>query len=335
LSKLRKPRLLRSYSGLIRSSEYIWPQHNTFLDAPCVPPMSVCGAEVSSSCLRTDLRSVVMDLLIPCDHITLEELVGKGYFGQVYRGTLKDPVSGSDYKVAVKTLKSTFLFLREGAIMKDFDHPHVLRLLGIAMAHNGTPWVVLPYMAQRDMRSYIADTKKVLVVMELLNFAHQVAQGMSYLSSLNFVHRDLAARNCMITSDLVVKVADFGLALDLFERDYLPDEGHTRLPVKWMALESLHDRRVFNTKTDVWSYGILLWELLTRGATPYSSICNSQLRNFLDSGQRLPQPHDCPKEMYFDLKTMRMGRTSYSVDFIPFKTQWCSHTSEFVANMHE
>ena len=124
---------------------------------------------------------------------------------------------------------------------------------------------------------------------------------MEYLSSLKFVHRDLAARNCMLDDDSTVKVADFGLSRDVYEREYYSsDNKKTKLPVKWMSPESL-EKGTYNTKTDVWSYGVLVWELLTRGVTPYPDVDNWDILNYLKRGRRMPCPSHCPPEIYLVL----------------------------------
>ena len=121
---------------------------------------------------------------------------------------------------------------------------------------------------------------------------------MEYLSSQHFIHRDLAARNCMLDEDLTVKIADFGLSRHLKSNNiYISDNSMQLLPIRWMSIESI-ERAVYDTKTDVWSYGVLVWEVLTRGVNPYSELSNREVLGHLKGGHRLPQPQYCPRAIY-------------------------------------
>ncbi|KAH9503782.1 hypothetical protein Btru_066614 [Bulinus truncatus] len=240
-------------------------------------------------------------LIVNIDDLTLGKVLGSGNFGCVYEGVLKK--DKEILKVAVKTIQDSTdklvdleNFTREAMIMKNFHHPNVLELIGIAENFPGTPYVVLPYMDNGDLLTYVRKETLEISLHDVIKFGADIASGMAYLSSLKFVHRDLAARNCMLNSAFTVKVADFGLCRDIYEKGYYSSDNKKSLPIRWMALESV-EHGAYSTKSDVWSFGIVLWELLTRGMMPYPGVDGWDIINFLRQ-RRLSRPYFCPLTLY-------------------------------------
>uniref|UniRef100_A0A8B9HCP0 receptor protein-tyrosine kinase n=1 Tax=Astyanax mexicanus TaxID=7994 RepID=A0A8B9HCP0_ASTMX len=267
---------------------------------------------VASLGISADLQAKLQDVMILRNLLAIGKVLGEGEFGSVMEGHLKQP-DGTAEKVAVKTMKLDNFsqreieeFLNEAACMKDFNHPNVIRLLGVCLevgsGHFPKPMVILPFMKYGDLHSFllrsrIGESPMYLPTQTLLKFMIDIALGMEYLSSRNFLHRDLAARNCMLRDDMSVCVADFGLSKKIYSGDYYRQGRIAKMPVKWIAVESLADR-VFTVKSDVWAFGVTMWEIATRGMTPYPGVQNHEIYDYLLEGHRLKQPNDCLDELY-------------------------------------
>ncbi|XP_043459935.1 tyrosine-protein kinase Mer isoform X1 [Prionailurus bengalensis] len=259
-----------------------------------------------------ELQNKLEDVVIDRNLLILGKILGEGEFGSVMEGNLKQQ-DGTSQKVAVKTMKLDNFsqreieeFLSEAACMKDFNHPNVIRLLGVCieMSSQGIPkpMVILPFMKYGDLHTYLLYSRletrpKHIPLQTLLKFMVDIAQGMEYLSNRNFLHRDLAARNCMLRDDMTVCVADFGLSKKIYSGDYYRQGRIAKMPVKWIAIESLADR-VYTSKSDVWAFGVTMWEIATRGMTPYPGVQNHEMYDYLLHGHRLKQPEDCLAELY-------------------------------------
>lgn len=189
--------------------------------------------------------------------------------------------------------------------MKAFDTAHVVRLLGVVSQGQPT-LVVMELMANGDLKSYLrshrpdADTytgRQPPTLKRILQMAIEIADGMAYLAAKKFVHRDLAARNCMVAEDLTVKIGDFGMTRDIYETDYYRKGTKGLLPVRWMAPESLKDG-VFTSGSDVWSYGVVLWEMATLASQPYQGLSNDQVLRYVIDGGVMERPENCPDKLY-------------------------------------
>ncbi|XP_063442523.1 macrophage-stimulating protein receptor-like [Mytilus trossulus] len=220
----------------------------------------------------------------------------------VHKGYLSSMEDREKQLVAVKTvLKSRKqdinALLDEAMIMKDFDHPNVLSLLGISVAPDKFPLIIFSFLVNGNLLSYIQRDDNVQSCKDLMTFGLDVAMGMEYLCSLKFVHRDLAARNCMVDDNLQIKVANFGLARDVYTQNVYSSDNKQTLPVKWMAPESLKNG-IYSTQSDIWSFGVVVWEIMARGSAPYCDINDFDMRNYLQSGERLKRTDFCPPLLY-------------------------------------
>uniref|UniRef100_A0A8D3C765 Tyrosine-protein kinase receptor n=1 Tax=Scophthalmus maximus TaxID=52904 RepID=A0A8D3C765_SCOMX len=251
------------------------------------------------------------------EKIALSRELGQGSFGMVYEGLAKGVVKDEpETRVAIKTvnesasMRERIEFLNEASVMKEFNCHHVVRLLGVVSQGQPT-LVIMELMTRGDLKSYLRSLRpkeqqwsslSLPPLRKMLQMAGQIADGMAYLNANKFVHRDLAARNCMVADDFTVKIGDFGMTRDIYETDYYRKGGKGLLPVRWMSPESLKDG-VFTTHSDVWSFGVVLWEISTLAEQPYQGLSNEQVLRFVMEGGLLEKPQNCP-DMLFELMRM-------------------------------
>uniref|UniRef100_A0A452R9G8 Tyrosine-protein kinase receptor n=1 Tax=Ursus americanus TaxID=9643 RepID=A0A452R9G8_URSAM len=251
------------------------------------------------------------------EKITMSRELGQGSFGMVYEGVAKGVVKDEpETRVAIKTvneaasMRERIEFLNEASVMKEFNCHHVVRLLGVVSQGQPT-LVIMELMTRGDLKSYLRslrpeiENNPVLAppsLSKMIQMAGEIADGMAYLNANKFVHRDLAARNCMVAEDFTVKIGDFGMTRDIYETDYYRKGGKGLLPVRWMSPESLKDG-VFTTHSDVWSFGVVLWEIATLAEQPYQGLSNEQVLRFVMEGGLLDKPDNCP-DMLFELMRM-------------------------------
>ncbi|XP_007444794.2 protein-tyrosine kinase 6, partial [Python bivittatus] len=231
----------------------------------------------------------------PKEEFRLIQKLGAGYFGEVYEGLWKDKV-----KVAVKVLSKADLTCQdtlknEIEALKLLKHKNILFLYAICSL--GDPiYIITEIMSKGNLLAFLRGSEgRQMEVVELVSLASQVAEGMSYLESQNFIHRDLAARNILVGENNICKVGDFGMAR-LIKDDIYHSYSH-KIPYKWTAPEAI-SHSCFSIKSDVWSFGILLYEIMTRGQNPYPGMSNWEVLTHVQNGFRMPCPPKCPPTMY-------------------------------------
>ncbi|XP_047585700.1 tyrosine-protein kinase Fer isoform X3 [Lutra lutra] len=230
------------------------------------------------------------------EDVTLGELLGKGNFGEVYKGILKDKTA-----VAVKTCKEDLpqelkiKFLQEAKILKQYDHPNIVKLIGVCTQRQPI-YIIMELVPGGDFLSFLRKKKDEIKLKQLVKFSLDAASGMSYLESKNCIHRDLAARNCLVGENNILKISDFGMSRQEDGGVY-SSSGLKQIPIKWTAPEALNYGR-YSSESDVWSFGILLWETFSLGVCPYPGMTNQQAREQVERGYRMSAPQHCPEDIF-------------------------------------
>uniref|UniRef100_A0A8C5P7F4 receptor protein-tyrosine kinase n=1 Tax=Leptobrachium leishanense TaxID=445787 RepID=A0A8C5P7F4_9ANUR len=272
------------------------------------------------------LNPKLLCLEYPRNNIEYVRDIGEGAFGRVFQARAPGLLPYEQFTmVAVKMLKEEASadmqadFQREAALMAEFDNPNIVKLLGVCAV--GKPMCLLfEYMAHGDLNEYLRHRSpcalsslshsslvaKVrlsdlnpssLSFLDQLNISRQVSAGMTYLSERKFVHRDLATRNCLVGEDMVVKIADFGLSRNIYSADYYKANENDAIPIRWMPPESIFYNR-YTTESDVWAYGVVLWEIFSYGMQPYYGMAHEEVIYYVRDGNILSCPENCPLELY-------------------------------------
>ncbi|XP_074543681.1 focal adhesion kinase 1-like isoform X4 [Halichoeres trimaculatus] len=239
------------------------------------------------------------DYEIQRDRIELGRCIGEGQFGDVHQGVYNSPDKPS-LPVAIKTCKNCTSdsvrekFLQEALTMRQFDHPHIVKLIGVITEN--PVWIIMELCTLGELRSFLQVRKYSLDLATLILFAYQLSTALAYLESKRFVHRDIAARNVLVSSVDCVMLGDFGLSRYMEDSSYYK-ASKGKLPIKWMAPESINFRR-FTSASDVWMFGVCMWEILMYGIKPFQGVKNNDVIGRIENGERLAMPPQCPPTLY-------------------------------------
>lgn len=239
------------------------------------------------------------DYEVQRERIELGRCIGEGQFGDVHQGVYMSPENPA-LAVAIKTCKNCTSdsvrekFLQEALTMRQFDHPHIVKLIGVITEN--PVWIIMELCTLGELRSFLQVRKYSLDLASLILYAYQLSTALAYLESKRFVHRDIAARNVLVSSNDCVKLGDFGLSRYMEDSTYYK-ASKGKLPIKWMAPESINFRR-FTSASDVWMFGVCMWEILMHGVKPFQGVKNNDVIGRIENGERLPMPPNCPPTLY-------------------------------------
>lgn len=255
------------------------------------------------------LQERISELTIQRCRVCLKTVTLEGTFGRIYQGTYTNEI-GTEQEVLVKTVTDhasqtqISLLLQEGMSMYMLNHPNILTILRVSLEDNTAPFLLYPFHNFTNLKVFLQKCKicsegvaHILTTQEVVDMALQIIEAMIYMHKQHILHKDLATRNCVVDSRLKVKITDNALSRDLFSSDYHCLGDNENRPIKWLALESLINK-TFLTRSDVWSFGVLLWELTTLAQQPYVEIDPFEMAAYLKDGYRLAQPINCPDELF-------------------------------------
>lgn len=256
-----------------------------------------------------DLQERITDLTVQRCRIRLSSIILEGTFGRIYQGSYTNE-EGNEDTVIIKTVADhasqiqISLLLQEGMAMYSLNHKNILSILRVSIEDHTAPFLLYPFNNYKNLKIFLQKCKvssegvhHTLTTQEVVHMALQIIKAMQYLHKRHLLHKDLAARNCVIDDSLNIQVADNALSRDLFPSDYHCLGDNENRPVKWLALESLL-HKTFTPSSDVWSFGVLLWELTTLAQQPYIEIDPFEMAAYLKDGYRLAQPINCPDELF-------------------------------------
>uniref|UniRef100_A0A673G131 Focal adhesion kinase 1 n=1 Tax=Sinocyclocheilus rhinocerous TaxID=307959 RepID=A0A673G131_9TELE len=293
--------LIDGYCRLLNAvsqSFIVRPQKGTSASHCCIVGCLYDYAEIIDE-EDTYTMPSTQDYEIQRDRIELGRCIGEGQFGDVHQGVYISPENPS-LSVAIKTCKNCTSdsvrekFLQEALTMRQFDHPHIVKLIGIITEN--PVWIIMELCTLGELRSFLQIRKYNLDLSTLILFAYQLSTALAYLESKRFVHRDIAARNVLVSSTDCVKLGDFGLSRYMEDSSYYK-ASKGKLPIKWMAPESINFRR-FTSASDVWMFGVCMWEILMFGIKPFQGVKNNDVIGRIENGERLAMPQNCPPTLY-------------------------------------